>query len=48
MQALTREEVEQVSGGNPAVVIIGVLVARKYGAQAAAWAAGALIAWMSE
>ncbi|MCE9789983.1 MULTISPECIES: hypothetical protein [Shewanella] len=48
MQELTINEIEQVGGGNPAVVIVGVLVARKYGAKAIGFAAGALIAWMAE
>ncbi|WP_190273632.1 hypothetical protein [Shewanella halifaxensis] len=48
MKELTLDEIEQVNGGNPAVVIVGVLMARKYGAKAIGFAAGAFIAWMAE
>ncbi len=48
MQELTMEELQQVNGGNPAVVMIAVMVGRRYGGKALAFVGGAVAAWMAE
>jgi|GEM_PF-4462355 hypothetical protein len=45
---LTATELNDVSGGHPALVAAGVFLARRYGAQVLAAGAGAAAGWLSE
>ena len=47
MRELNVNELEQVNGGLVPALVGGFLI-RKYGARAAGFAAGALIAWFAE
>ncbi|MBL4942288.1 MAG: hypothetical protein JKY81_11575 [Colwellia sp.] len=49
MKTLTMNEVQEVNGGVPLIIVIpAAYLARKYGGKALAGAAGAFLGWLSE
>ena len=48
MRELNVNEIEEVNGGHPMLVIAAMYVGRKFGAKAAGFAIGALTAWFAE
>jgi hypothetical protein len=48
MRELNVNEIQEVNGGNPLIVMAAVYVGRKYGARSIGFLAGSLIAFFAE
>jgi hypothetical protein len=48
MRQLNVNEIKEVNGGHPLIVMAAVFIGRRYGARAIGFGAGALIAFFAE
>jgi len=48
MRELNVNEVQEVHGGNPAVLFVAGFLARRYGEKAISFGSAAIIAWFAE